>query len=84
MDRNILTSGGLHRGQAIDGTMDPDTATYVAHLLYHQDKKWQAKEILDTILKSDRAFSMRPEAEKLYEKVKDDKSPEAAPAAKTP
>ncbi len=85
MDRNILISGGLPpRVQAIDGKMDPDIATYVAHVLCHQDKKWQAKEILDTILKTDRAFSMRPEAEKLYEKVKDAKNPEGEPAAKTP
>ena len=39
-------------------------------------KKWQAKVILEEILKDDRSFSIRPEALKLYEKVKDAKRPE--------
>ena len=56
---------------AAGGKMDPDTATYMAHVLDHQDQKWQAKETLAPILKDERPFSMRPEAEKLYEKVKD-------------
>ncbi len=85
MDSDIMRSGlNMPRAKAIDWKMDPDVATYVAHFLYHQDKKWQAKEILDTILETDRAFSMRPEAKDLYEKVKDEKNPEAAPATETP
>jgi tetratricopeptide (TPR) repeat protein len=61
-----------------------DTTTYLAHVLYHQGQRYQAKKLLDNILKGDRPFSMRPEAEKLYEKVKDEKKPEGAPAAKAP
>ena len=60
---------------------NPDTATYLAHILYHLEQKLQAKEILNSILQSGRPFSMRPEAEKLFEKVKDVKAPEATPAA---
>lgn len=56
---------------------DPDLATYAAHSLFHQDKKWEAKEILENALKADRAFAMKPEAQRLYEKVKDAKRPEA-------
>ena len=69
--------------KATGGNMNnADTATYVAHILHHQDQDWQAKELLENILKSDRPFSMRPEAEKLYEKVKDAKKPaDATPAA---
>ena len=62
-----------------------DTITYLAHILHHVDQDWQAKALLDEILKSDRPFSMRPEAKALYEKVKDAKKPETAtPAAKVP
>jgi tetratricopeptide (TPR) repeat protein len=63
-------------------TADADTITYFAHVLYHGDQKWQAKELLEAILNGKRAFSMRPEAQKLYERVKDTKQPEAAGAAK--
>ena len=56
------------------GRLDnPDTATYAAHLLYQQGKEWDAKQLLENLLKNDRPFSMRPEAKKLYEKVKDAK-----------
>ena len=86
--RNEFDLAGLaldQAGKANGGQLtNADTATYVAHILYHQDKKWPAKEILENVLKSDRAFSMRPEAKELYEKVKDAKNPEATPAAKTP
>jgi tetratricopeptide (TPR) repeat protein len=59
------------------GQLDnPDTVTYLAHLLYHQDRKYDTKAFLEEILKADRAFAMRPEARKLYEKVKDAKRPE--------
>ena len=69
--------------KARNGNLDDDTAAYVAHLLYQQDEKWQAKEVLDKLLKADRPFSMRPEAQQLYEKVKDAKQPEAAPSTRT-
>ena len=75
LDKAIKGSGGK---------MDPDTAVYMAHVLYHQGNKWQAKEILDGILKEDRWFSMRPEAQQLYEKVKDAARPARAAPAKTP
>ena len=65
--------------------LDPDTLTYLAHILEHQDKRWQAKDILEDVLKADRPpFAMRPEAKKLYEKVKDAKKPESTPPARTP
>ena len=86
--RNEFDQAGLALDQAIKATggnlTNPDTATYVAHILYHQDKKWQAKEILESILKSGRPFSMRPEAEKLYEKVKDATKPAETTPAVTP
>ena len=82
---NQFDQAALALDQAVKATggnlTNADTATYVAHILYHQDKKYQAKEILENVLKSDKPFSMRPEAEKLYEKVKDAAKPaEAAPA----
>ncbi len=61
-----------------------DTATYLAYILYHIGQKYQAKEILESVLKSKKSFSMRPEAQQLYEKVRDAKLPEAAPAEKGP
>jgi tetratricopeptide (TPR) repeat protein len=62
-----------------------DTLSYIiAYMLHHRERDWQAKELLGTILKSDRPFAMRPEAEKLFEIVKDAKKPEAAPAATKP
>jgi tetratricopeptide (TPR) repeat protein len=68
---------------ATNDKTDPDTATYLAHVLVQQGKDWQAKEVLEKLpLKAGRRFSMRPEALKLYEKVKDAKKPEGAPAAK--
>ena len=71
LDQSIKATGG--------NLSNPDTATYVAHILYHQDKpqtKWQAKQLLEGIVvKSERPFSMRPEAKTLYEKVKDTPQP---------
>jgi tetratricopeptide (TPR) repeat protein len=58
-----------------------DTATYQAHSLYQQGKKWQAKEVLAPLLQY-QLFCMRPEALKLYEKVKDAKKPEDGDAAR--
>jgi len=93
--RNEFDQAGLALDQAVKATNgnlnNADTATYVAHILYHKEMKWQAKEILDNVLKNDRPFSMRPEALKLYEKVKDatrpaETTPAVAPGAapKTP
>ncbi len=68
--------------KATGGNMNADTATYVAHILHHQNLDWQAKELLKSALEANRPFSMRPEAEKLYEKVKDATKPaDATPAA---
>jgi tetratricopeptide (TPR) repeat protein len=64
---------------------NPDAATYWAHILHHRDRDWEAKAILDEILKNDRSFSMKPEAKTLYEKVRGAKKPaETTPPAKTP
>lgn len=86
--RNEFDQAGLALDQAVKATNgnlnNADTATYVAHILYHQDKKWQAKEILDSVLKNERPFSMRPEALKLFEKVKDAARPAEATPAITP
>ena len=68
----------------LNARLDPDTTTYLAYILDHNDRKWQAKEVLGNILKADQPFAMRPEAQKLYEKVKDAKKPEGTPPAKTP
>jgi tetratricopeptide (TPR) repeat protein len=63
---------------------NPDTATYFAHILYHSDNghngfKYQVKGILDNLLnKSGKPFSMKPEAQKLWELVKDEKAPESS------
>jgi tetratricopeptide (TPR) repeat protein len=62
---------------------NPDTATYLAHIFYHNDNghngfKYKAKQILDAIIKSKKPFSMKPEAQKLYDVVKDEKPPEAS------
>jgi Flp pilus assembly protein TadD len=64
---------------------DSDTRTYLAYILDHRDEKWQAKNILEgVLLKSDRPFAMKKEAQELYDKVKTAAKPEVAPAAKTP
>jgi tetratricopeptide (TPR) repeat protein len=71
--------------QAVGGVLNnPDTATFVAYILHHREADWQAKDILENVLNSKRPFSMKPEAQKLYEKVKDAKKPEAATPPKTP
>jgi len=76
---------GLAMDQVLKATngnvSNPDTATYLAHILYHNGRKYEAKQILETIIGSGRPFSMQPEAKELYEKVKDEKAPAAAPAA---
>ena len=64
---------------------DPDTLAYMAFMYHRSDQDWNAKTILERILRGGRAFSMQSEAFKLYDKVKDARNPaEAAPAIKTP
>jgi tetratricopeptide (TPR) repeat protein len=75
MDAVIKATGG--------NIANPDTATYLAHILYHDDNghnglKYKAKQILDTIIKSGKPFSMKPEAQKLYDLVKDEQAPKDA------
>ena len=65
--------------KAAGGPTNTDTATYVAYVLDHQGKNRQAREILDDLLKTDRPFAMRPEARKLYEKLKSAGMAEIAP-----
>jgi tetratricopeptide (TPR) repeat protein len=65
------TGGNIH---------DPNTATYLAYILCHDDnghngKKYKASQILDTIIKSRNTFRMKPEALELYEKVKNEQPP---------
>ncbi len=68
---------------------NPDTATYLANILYHNDNghnglKYKAKLILDQIIKSGKPFSMKREATKLYDLVKNEKAPESStPTAST-
>jgi tetratricopeptide (TPR) repeat protein len=66
LDQAIQLAGGLNNA---------DTATYAAHILFHQGNEWQARELLDGILKADRPFSMKKEAKELFEKVKDARNP---------
>jgi hypothetical protein len=70
--------------RAAGGLNNCDTASYWAYILHHADRDWDVKKILKSLLDSERPFCMRPEAQKLYDKVKDAKKPEAAPAAGTP
>ncbi len=88
--RGAFDKAGLALDKAIKKATDPnpdlsnaDSTTYVAHILHQRQRDWEAKVILEDILRSGRPFAMRPEAEQLYAKVKDAKQPEAAPA-KTP
>jgi len=61
-----------------DGELDADFCTCWAYMLDHQDKKPQAKELLEK-LKSVPAFLMKTEATELYDKLaKSTKKPEAA------
>lgn len=56
---------------------NPDTITYLAYILNHNGKKYEAKQLLERLLNSGRPFSMKPEAQKLYDTVKDEKGPES-------
>jgi tetratricopeptide (TPR) repeat protein len=86
--RGEFDKAGLALDQAIKAVggvlNNPDMATFVAYILHHREADWQAKDILENVLNSKRPFSMKPEAQKLYEKVKDAKKPEAATPPKTP
>jgi tetratricopeptide (TPR) repeat protein len=78
LDQASKAVGGLQYASA-------DAATYAAYMLHQKERDWDAKLILENVLKSERAFSMKPEALKLYQLVKDVKPPtQAAPAARTP
>ena len=70
--------------KATGGNLNPDTATYLAYVLYHQDQKRETKNLLEKLLKDGRPFCMRPEAKAVYEKVKDAEKPGTAPDAKRP
>ena len=59
---------------------DPDMATYLAYIFDQNDNghnglKFKAKQILENVIKAGRPFRMKPEATKLYEKLKDEKPP---------
>jgi tetratricopeptide (TPR) repeat protein len=72
--------------KAMGGNLNnPDTATYWAYILHSSNSQqdWQAKEILKAFLDSGRPFSMKKEAQDLFEKVKDAKKPADA-AGTTP
>ena len=58
---------------------NPDTITYLAYIFNHNGKKYAAKQLLEGLLNSKRPFSMKPEAQKLYDLVKDEKAPETTP-----
>ena len=72
--RNEFDQAGLALDQAVKaagGSLhDADTATYVAHVLHQREQDREAKAILEPLLKTDRPFSMRPEALELCEKLK--------------
>ena len=85
--RGEFDQAGLALDQAIKaagGINNADTATYAAHILHHRERDWEAKQLLEGLVKSDRPFSMRPEAQKLYEKVKDARNPNPPAAPKIP
>jgi Tfp pilus assembly protein PilF len=51
------------------GNLTPDTAFYLAQVFYDRGKKAEARTLLETILKGERPFSMRPEAQELMDKL---------------
>ena len=63
---------------------NPDTLTYLAYILHHNGKGYQAKQVLGSVLASGRSFRMKPDAQALYEKVKGAQDPKAAEPAKKP
>jgi uncharacterized protein HemY len=64
--------------------VDLDTATGRAFVLDHDQKKWDAKVLLEAILKSGQPFSLRPQAERLLKTLQDVKPPETARPASAP
>jgi predicted Zn-dependent protease len=67
--------------EATGGTLtNPDTATYVALIIYNSESKAAARRLLRDILQNGRPFAMRSEADKLYENVKTERL-EGPPAA---
>ena len=72
--RNEFDQAGAALDQAIKAAgsslHDSDTGTYWAHILHYRQQDQEAKGILESLLNNGRAFSMRPEALALYEKVK--------------
>ncbi len=75
LDQAVKAAGG--------NATDADTAVYVAYLLDHQGKKLEAQEILGNLLKAGRPFSMKPEAQKLFEKLNAG-TPETTPDVEKP
>ena len=76
--RGEFDQAGLALQEAIKaagGLNNLDTATYWAHILHHSSRDWEAKELLENIIKSEQPFSMSKEAKELYERVKDAKNP---------
>jgi tetratricopeptide (TPR) repeat protein len=66
------------RQAASTGQLSADTAYYLAQISYDLGRKWDAKVLVDAVLKTGRPFSMRKEATELSEKVKNEQPP--APA----
>ena len=75
MEQALSAAGG--------NVSNADTATYLAYILSHNNRKYNAKQLLETFLNSGRPFTMKPEAKELYEKVKDEKPPETTPPSGT-
>ncbi len=79
-NQNVLAETTL--GQYLEAVgrdvRDPDTLTYFAHVIARQNKTWDAKNLLEMAMGTGRKFSMLPEAQRLYEKVKNAKKPESA------
>lgn len=75
------------------GGNSPDTLYYLAQVLYDEGGKPDAKKLVEAALKQDpkggeRPFSMRPEAQELFNKLKDDPAavskPDATPKKDSP
>jgi tetratricopeptide (TPR) repeat protein len=72
-------------GQKTGGQFtNPDTITYVAYIMNHNGLKYKAKQVLEGILSSGKPFSMKPEAQKLYDLVKEEKAPETSTPTSVP
>lgn len=51
------------------GQMSADTAYYIARISVDRDRKDEARQLLESALKSTNPFSMRPEAKELLDKI---------------